>query len=87
MWLKINGCDFNTEVAALTLSEFKLEFEHSYCKGKTEKQISETHKQLAEHAAAVAKKTEDGNITGIKKKSVSPKGQGNGASDPSTESE
>lgn len=47
-WILIDGCDFNTVVAALTLEGFKKEFEHSYCIGKTDAQIKKTYNQIKE---------------------------------------
>jgi hypothetical protein len=46
MYIKINGSDFHKEVATFSLDEFKREFEHSFCKGKTEKEIVAVHKEL-----------------------------------------
>lgn len=48
MWLKINGCDFNLEVATFTLAEFKQEFEHSFCKDRSDAEIEAVHRQLQE---------------------------------------
>lgn len=83
MWLKINGCDFNLEVAALSLKEFKEEFKHSYCKDRTEEQIKETHEQLVNHAKSLEQKdlldnsVKDGINTGGKSKVAGNKGKGN----------
>lgn len=85
MWLKINGCDFNLEVAALSLKDFKKEFEHSYCKGRSAEQIEETHKQLVDHVKSLEQKDviensvkqSDGITAGDKGKSAGNKGKRN----------
>lgn len=44
--LKINGTDFNLEVGTYSLEEFKKEFKHSFCIGKTDAEIEKVHAQL-----------------------------------------
>ena len=48
MYIKINGCDFHKEVAALSLGNFKKEFKNSFCKGKTDEEIEVVYNQLKE---------------------------------------
>lgn len=45
-FITINGTDFNIEVGTLSLKAFKNEFAESFCKGKTDAEITAVHKQL-----------------------------------------
>jgi hypothetical protein len=41
--ITINGCGFSKEVAALSFAQFKKEFEHSYCIGRSDKVLQDTY--------------------------------------------
>lgn len=76
-YIKINGCGFHVEAAALSLEDFKKEFKFSFCKGKTDEEIEAVHNQLKEITSE--KKTEDNvNSQPIKEKTSGGKRKGNG---------
>lgn len=75
--LKINGTDFNLEVGTYSLEEFKKEFKHSFCVGRTDAEIEKVHAQLKAVAIPLPANTQtDGILKTIETKSSGAKGQG-----------
>lgn len=77
-WLKINGTDFNLEVGTYSLEEFKKEFKHSFCVGKTDSEIENVHAQLRAVAVPAPLKIVSNELhTGNEEKATTVKGKGN----------
>ena len=71
--ITINGCGFSKEVAALSFAQFKKEFEHSYCIGRSDKVLQDTYDQI--------KLAVNGNITTVEEKAPVVSGAGESTGD------